>query len=38
MERGLCDGYSGTFVFQIVNVGDDINLNIFMSHFKELCS
>ena len=31
MWRGLCNGSSGTF-FQIVNVGDDIDINIFMSH------
>ena len=24
--------------FQIVNVGDDIDLNIFMSHFYDICS
>ena len=32
MERELCNGSAGTFIFHSVNVGDDIDLNIFMSH------
>ena len=31
MERELCNGSAGTF-FQIINIGNDIDLNIFMSH------
>ena len=35
-ERELCNGSAGTF-FQMINVGDDIDLNVFMSHFNDLC-
>ena len=38
MEMELSNGSSGTFTFQIVNIGDVIDLNIFMSHFNDLCS
>ena len=33
----LYNGSIGTF-FQIVNVGDDIGLNIFMYHFNDCSS
>ena len=34
----LSNGYAGAIFFQIVNIGDDIDLNRFMSHFIDLCS
>ena len=36
MERELCNECSGTFI-QSVNVGVDIDLNIFLSRFNDLC-
>ena len=37
MESELCNRSTGTF-FQIVNVGDEFDVNIFMSHFNDICS
>ena len=38
MQSELSNGYAGTFLFEIANIGDVIDLNRFMSHFKDLCS
>ena len=38
MEKGLFNGSAGTFLLQIVNIDDDIDLNIFMSRFNHLYS
>ena len=38
MGRELSNGYAGTFFFQIVNIGDDIDQNRFMSHSNYQCS
>ena len=38
MEREFSNGSAGTFFFQIVNIGDVIDLNRFVSHFNVLCS
>ena len=37
MEKQFSNGAAGTFYSQIINIGDDIDLNRFMSHLNDLC-